>query len=77
MVKYHYVEDVHYKRIPYHKKHIENVQKFEEKGASIVGGSLFPNTGAYLFIQCENKEMVEEFIGNDPFVVEKLVTMWE
>merc|ERR1712062_232636 len=77
IVRYHYIPDIHYKRIPYHKEHIEKVETFEKGGANIIGGSLFPNTGAYLFIQCAEKGMVEDFIKNDPFVREKLVTMWE
>ena len=77
MIKYHYIEDVHYKRIPYHKEHIDRVQKFEENGANIIGGSLFPNTGAYLFVQCNNREEVEAFVKKDPFVENKLVTMYE
>ena len=77
MIKYHFIEDVHYKRIPYHREHIEKVQKFEDRGANIIGGSLFPNTGAYLFVQCNTREEVETFVTNDPFVKNKLVTMYE
>jgi uncharacterized protein YciI len=77
MVRYHFVEDVHYKRIPFHKKHIELVESFEKKGVHVIGGSMFPNDGAILWFQCDSKDTVEDFIKKDPFVTEKLVKMWE
>lgn len=77
LVRYSYIDDVHYKRIPWHKKHIDLVEKLEGDGVKMFGGSLFPNTGACLYFQCDAKETVEKFVENDPFVVNKLVSMWE
>jgi uncharacterized protein YciI len=77
MVRYHFVENVHYKRIPFHKKHIDLVESFEKQRVNVIGGSMFPNEGAVLWFQCDSKDTVQDFIKKDPFVVEKLVKMWE
>ena len=77
IVRYHFVEDVHYKRIPFHKKHIDILDSFEKQGANVLVVSMFPNEGAVLWFQCDSKDTVQDFIKKDPFVVEKLVKMWE
>ena len=77
IVRYHFVEDVHYNRLPFQKKHIGLVESFEKQGVNVTGGSMFPNDGAVLWFQCDSKDSVQDFINKNPFVVEKLVKMWE
>ena len=73
LVKYNFVPDMHYRRsspssaVPIMKSHIAHVEKFEKSGGSLVGGTKFPNDGAYLFIQAKSKAVVEDFVQNDPF----------
>ena len=59
------------------KTHIAYIERFEKSGGALVGGTKFPNDGAYLFIQAKDKETVEDFVQNDPFRKAGLVVNYE
>ncbi|EAR84894.3 YCII-like protein (macronuclear) [Tetrahymena thermophila SB210] len=73
IVEYKYVQDTYYKRIPYRQDHDKWVQKMEEKGNQIVGGSYFPLDGATIIFNCDEQQVVENFVKNDVYVKQGLV----
>lgn len=40
---------------------------------AFVGGSLFPNEGARIFVECDNEDDVEDFVQSDPLYTHGLV----
>jgi hypothetical protein len=44
---------------------------------SFIGGSLFPNEGARIFVECENEQEIEDFVKSDPLFKQGLVVNYD
>jgi hypothetical protein len=53
------------------------VNKFTKKGWSFAGGSLFPNTGASIFVECPTEQELDSFVKTDPFFKNNLLVNYE
>jgi len=60
--------------VPHHVPHIRHLQNFEKKGLIFIGGSKYPTTGADIFVECDEKSQLEDFVADDPFIKNGLVT---
>lgn len=49
------------------KDHFSHVESYEKKGMSFIGGNKFPPGQASIFIECGEREAVEDFVKNDPY----------
>lgn len=59
-----------FKLVPLRTQHNTLIESFEKKQkANIFGGSKFPMDGAYIFFECENKDIVEDFVKHVPFIL--------
>ena len=77
LIKYNYIEDFYYKRIPYMKQHIQLVEKYEKKGVRFIGGTKFPYNGAVLYMQTVDSELPQRFVNDDPFFQNGMVVNYE
>ena len=44
---------------------------------TLIGGSLFPNDGARVFVESRNRDQVEDFVKGDPFFKNGLVVNYD
>ena len=75
ILKYSYVEDILTKRAPHRAAHISLAQEFKRDGRIIMGGALADLTGATVIFR--SKEDIENFIKQDPYFNNGLVTNHE
>ncbi len=74
---YDYVEDVLERRAPYRQAHLTLAGEAHQKGTLVMAGALSePLDGAVLVFRADDRSVVEDFVANDPYVREGLVTGW-
>ena len=74
---YDYIENVVDKRTPYREAHLALVNEYLEQGEiQLAGAFADPVDGAVLVFKTENKEHIEEFVRQAPYVQNGLVTKW-
>jgi uncharacterized protein YciI len=74
---YKTVENYIEKRAPFRAEHLKLAGKAHENGTLIMGGALAdPADAAVLVFRCESPAVVEEFVRNDPYVKNGLITEW-
>jgi uncharacterized protein YciI len=77
-VIYHVVDDYVARRAQFRAAHLEQAQAATERGELLLGGAFAdPVDGALLVFRAPDRAAVEEFVRNDPYVVNGLVTGWE
>jgi uncharacterized protein YciI len=76
ILSYDYVPDIINLRVPHRPNHLKLAQSFVESGKLIAGGAFNPPNGAQLIFK-SNKEVVDDFIKKDPYVINKLVTNYD
>ena len=78
VLQYHYVDNMLQKRDPFRAGHLAHADHHIEQGYLMAGGGFLPDIkrGMLLF-RCDNREIVENFAKNDPFVKGGLVTNFE
>jgi uncharacterized protein YciI len=75
---YDVVDDYIRKRAPYRQKHLELCTEAVNKGHLMLGGAFDdPVDGAAIVFETENSKVVEDFVNNDPYVQNGLVTDWK
>ncbi len=75
---YDVVEDYVKKRAPFREEHLRLTDEAAEKGQLILGGALDnPVDGAVLVFKADDSRVVEEFVKNDPYVKNGLITNWK
>lgn len=75
---YDVVEDYVARRALYREKHLQLARAAHERGELVLGGALTdPPDRALLVFRASSRSVVEEFVRNDPYVIEGLVTRWE
>lgn len=75
---YDVVEDYINKRAPFREEHLRLTDEAAEKGQLLLGGALDnPVDGAVLVFKADDSSVVEEFVKNDPYVKNGLITNWK
>lgn len=75
---YDFVEDYINKRAPFREEHLGLVNEAAEKGQLLLGGAFDnPVDGAALIFKADDCSIVEEFVKNDPYVKNGLITNWK
>jgi uncharacterized protein len=75
---YHVVDDYAARRAPYREEHLRLGWEAQRRGDLILGGALAdPADQALLVFRCADKAIIEEFVHQDPYVNNGLVTSWE
>jgi len=75
---YSFIKDIHYKRIPFRDDHLKLIEKYEKSpGVKLIGGSFFPNDGGIIMLETDNDELPQQFVSQDPYYKNKLVTKYE
>jgi len=75
---YDVVEDYVKKRAPFREEHLRLTDEAAKKGQLLLGGALDnPVDGAVLVFKADDSSVVEEFVKNDPYVKNGLITNWK
>jgi uncharacterized protein len=78
LLRYDVVEDYVARRTPFREEHLRLARDAFERGELILGGALAdPPDKAVLVFHCKDKTAVEEFVQNDPYVLNGMVLSWE
>ena len=78
LLVYHVVDDYVTRRMPYREQHLKMAREARDRGEIILAGALAdPVDQAILVFRSPDKRVVEEFIQNDPYVHNGLVSRWE
>lgn len=75
---YHLVEDYIKKRTVFREEHLKLAKEMNKKGELILAGAFTePVDKALLVFRVSDKSVIENFVNNDPYVKNGLVTNWE
>jgi hypothetical protein len=75
---YDYIDNVLERRAPHRSEHLALAQAAHERGELLLGGALAePVDGAMIVFKANGPETVENFVRNDPYVKNGLVTRWQ
>lgn len=75
---YDVIDDYVNKRAPYRDEHLRIANEAVEKGQLILGGAFAnPVDGAALVFKTNDRSVVEDFVKNDPYVQNGLITDWK
>ncbi len=77
LLLYDYVEDIAERRGPYREGHLGRIREGKEAGRIVMAGALGtpPNGGAIVF-RGVDRDQIEEFVDDDPYVQNGLVRSW-
>ena len=65
------------RRLPFRAAHLAHARAAAARGELLLGGALAnPVDGAVLLFRCDLPAVIEEFVANDPYVANGLVTGW-
>jgi uncharacterized protein YciI len=73
---YETVDDYVRRREPFRKEHLAHAERFRRDGRLLLAGAFDPPDGALLVFRAESPAEVEEFVRQDPYVKNGLVTAW-
>lgn len=77
LLLYEVVDDYVKKREPFRDEHLRIANEAVEKGQLVLGGAFDnPVDGAALVFRTDDRSEVEDFVRNDPYVKNGLVTNW-
>lgn len=77
VLTYDYVDDIASRRAPFREAHLGLVRALHEQGRLLMAGAVGdPIEGALLLFTAGEQVVVEEFVAQDPYVREGLVTSW-
>lgn len=77
LLMYDYVDNVLERRAPYRAAHLALAQESVDNGELMLAGAFAdPLDGAALVFKVESRAKVEEFVANDPYVANGIVTGW-
>ncbi len=75
---YYLVDDYLSRRTAFREKHLRLAKEANGIGDLVLAGAFSnPADRALLIFHVKNKTVIEEFIRNDPYVENGLVTRWE
>lgn len=75
---YHYVDDYMTRRTQFREEHFKLATASNKRGELLLGGAFSdpPDIGLLIF-RVPDKSVIEEFVKNDPYVINGVVTKWE
>jgi hypothetical protein len=77
LLTYDYVDDITTRRAPFREAHLGLVRDLHGRGALLMAGAVGePVEGALLVFTADHQAVIEEFVAQDPYVREGLVTGW-
>ncbi|CAL5223834.1 g6413 [Coccomyxa viridis] len=77
VLQYKYVPDILEKRGPFREKHLELAGQKRDEGKIVLAGALTDPVDTALFIwKNASQEEIEQFVKDDVYVNNKLVTDW-
>lgn len=66
------------RRSPYREEHLRLGREAHRRGELVLAGALSdPADRALLVFRAPKRSVVEDFVRNDPYVINGLVTRWE
>ena len=75
---YHVVDDYVSRRAAFREEHLRLARAAHDRGELLLGGALAdPADQAILVFRSSDRTVVEEFIRNDPYIANGLVSKWE
>lgn len=75
VLQYSYVPDILEKRTPFRSEHLERALALKADGKVMIAGAYAnPTDGALFIFTTPDKSVVENFVANDPYVKNGLVT---
>ena len=78
LLTYDYVDDIITRRAPFRDGHLALVRELHDRGALLMAGAVGdPVDGALLVFTADDRVVVEQFVAQDPYVREGLVTAWQ
>jgi uncharacterized protein len=77
LLLYNYVDNIEERRAPFREAHLALAREMHERGILLMAGALVePLDGAILVFSTDDRSAVEDFVAQDPYVREGLVTSW-
>jgi uncharacterized protein len=64
------------RRQPFRAAHLAHAERARREGRLLLAGAYDPPDGALLVFRCDSAAEVEEFVKNDPYVVNGLIRSW-
>ncbi|HET7721499.1 MAG TPA: YciI-like protein [Acidimicrobiales bacterium] len=78
LLTYDYVDDIATRRAPFREAHLGLVRDLHDRGLLLMAGAVGdPIEGALFVFTADDVAVVEEFVAQDPYVSEGLVTGWQ
>jgi uncharacterized protein YciI len=78
LLSYDYIDDIATRRAPFREAHLGLVRELHDLGALLMAGAVGdPIEGALLVFTTEDRAVVDDFVAQDPYVKEGLVTAWQ
>jgi uncharacterized protein len=75
---YYLVDDYVARRAAFREEHLQLAREAHRRGELLLAGALTdPADRALLVFRAADRSTVEEFVRNDPYVTNGLVTRWE
>jgi uncharacterized protein YciI len=75
---YDVVDDYINRRAPFREEHLRLVTEVAEKGLLVLGGAFNnPVDGAAIVFKTDEPSIIKDFINNDPYVKNGLITDWK
>jgi hypothetical protein len=75
---YYVVDDYVSRRSAYREDHLRLAREAHQRGELLLAGALSdPPDRALLVFRVPDRSVVEDFVRNDPYVINGLVTHWE
>ena len=74
---YNLTENYIQKRQPHRKAHFDHIMAYREKGEFIMGGAYQNEKQAALVFKTNSTSVVEDFVKNDPYFLNGLITEYE
>lgn len=73
-----YVDDIAARRGPFREAHLALVRDLHDRGSVLMAGAVGdPIEGALFVFTGDDQGVIEEFVAQDPYVGEGLVTAWQ
>ena len=77
LLLYDYVEDIVERRAPFREEHLRLAREAQGREQLLLGGAYADTVdGAVLVFRADDASVVEEFVRQDPYVRNGLVTKW-
>ena len=78
LLLYDVVDDYINRRAPFRDDHLRVATEAAKKGQLMLGGAFNnPVDGAALVFKADDRSVIEDFVNNDPYVQNGLITDWK